>query len=73
MNTVQVYIEESLNASRLEDVKNIMMTIPHVHNVELNNQVPHEMLVEFDAHHNVPIAIVEKLESEGIHPDIISA
>ena len=73
MNTVQVYIEESLNASRLQDVKKMMMTIPHVHNVEFNNEMPHDILVEFDANHNVPIAIVEKLESEGIHPDIISA
>ena len=73
MNTVQVYIEETLNASRLQDVKNMMMTIPHVHNVEFNDELPHDMLVEFDANHNVPITIVEKLESEGIHPDIISA
>ncbi len=73
MNTVQVYIEESLNASRLQDVKKMMMTIPHVHNVEFNNKMPHDILVEFDANCNVPIAIVEKLESEGIHPDIISA
>ncbi|VAX10483.1 hypothetical protein MNBD_GAMMA25-1403 [hydrothermal vent metagenome] len=73
MHAVQVYIEETLNASRLQDVKNIMLTIPHVHNVEFNNKIPHDMLVEFDANHNVPIMIVEKLESEGIHPDIISA
>ncbi len=73
MNTVQVYIEETLNASRLQDVKNVMMTIPHVHNVEFNDELPHDMLIEFDAHHNVPIAIVEKLEHEGIHLDITSA
>ncbi len=73
MNTVQVYIEETLNASRLQDVKDIMMTIPHVHNVEFNDELPHDILVEFDANYNVPITIVEKLESEGIHPDIISA
>ncbi len=73
MNTVQVYIEETLNASRLQDVKNMMMTLPHVHNVEFNNKLPHDMLIDFDANYNVPISIVEKLESEGMHPDIISA
>ncbi len=73
MNTVQVYIEETLNASRLQDVKNMMMTLPHVHNVEFNDKLPHDMLIDFDANYNVPISIVEKLESEGMHPDIISA
>ena len=73
MNTVQVYIEETLNASRLQDVKNMMMTLPHVHNVALNDKLPHDMLIDFDANYNVPISILEKLESEGIHPDIISA
>ena len=73
MNTVQVYIEETLDPSRLQDVRDMMLNIPHVHNVEFNNELPHDLLVEFDANHNVPIAIVEKLESAGIHPDIISA
>ncbi|HEB56894.1 MAG TPA: hypothetical protein ENI98_11465 [Gammaproteobacteria bacterium] len=73
MNMVQVYISETLNANRLRDVKDMMLTIPHVHNVEFNDKLPHDMLVEFDANYNVPISIVKKLENEGIHLDIISA
>ncbi len=73
MNMVQVYISETLNANRLLDVKNMMLTIPHVHNVEFNNKLPHDMLIEFDADYNVPISIVEKLENEGLHLDITSA
>lgn len=73
MNTVQVYIEETLNASRLRDVKDMMMSLPHVHNVEFNDKLPHDILIEFDANYNVPISILEKLERRGIHPDIISA
>ncbi len=73
MNMVQVYISETLNANRLRDVKDMMLNMPHVHNVEFNDKLPHDMLVEFDANHNVPISIVEKFENEGLHMDIISA
>ncbi|MCW9025406.1 MAG: hypothetical protein OQK73_12105 [Gammaproteobacteria bacterium] len=73
MNTVQVYIDETLDSQGIDNIKTMVMAMPHVHNVEMNNSMPHDMLVEYDAHHNMPMEIIEKLEDEGIHPDIISA
>lgn len=73
MNTVQVYIDETLDPQRIDSIKAMVMGIPHVHHVEMNSSVPHEMIVEYDAHYNIPISIMEKLESAGVHPDIISA
>ena len=73
MNSVQVYIDEMLEAGQLNAIKSLVLGIPHVHNVEVNSAVPHEMMIDFDAHYNIPMSILEKLESRGIHPDIISA
>ena len=73
MNSVQVYIDETLGPQGISIVKSLVMGIPHVHNVEMNASVPHEMVVEYDEHFNIPISIMEKLEGAGIHPDIISA
>ena len=72
MNTVQVYIDETLDPQRIENIKAMLMGIPHIHNVEMNNSMPHDMLVEYEEHYNIPMLVMDKLHHQGLHPDIIS-
>lgn len=73
MNSIQVYIDEKLDSKSLNELKTAMMNLPHVINVELNLHTPHDMLVEYEAHYNIPMLVMDKLHHKGLHPDIISA
>lgn len=70
MNTIRVYIDEKFDAQRLN---NLLMCVTHVVDVEFGKDDPHELVVEYEEHHNMPIKIIEVLRSEGFHPDILSA
>lgn len=72
MSTVYIHIEESLSAEQMRDLKEELLHIPHVSHVEMTPRLPHDLLVEFEAHHNVPIQILHKIEQHGLHPDIVS-
>jgi hypothetical protein len=48
-----------------------LMTTPHVRNVELRVAKPHDMLVEFEEHHNMPMHLLEMLQQKGLHADIV--
>lgn len=72
MNTVQLYIEENLDAQSIMRIKKLLMEIEHVKDVEISSQSPHEVVVDFDEHHNMPMKIIEVLKAEGYHPDICS-
>ena len=50
-----------------------MQELPHVTNVEINNARPHDMLVEYEEHYNIPMLVMDKLHHKGLHPDIVSA
>jgi hypothetical protein len=49
------------------------MGVTHVVDVEIGENDPHELVIEYEEHHNMPIKIIEVLRSEGFHPDILSA
>lgn len=70
MNTIRVYIDEKFDAQRLN---NLLMCVDHVVDVEFGKDDPHELVIEYEEHHNMPIKIIEVLRSEGFHPDILSA
>jgi hypothetical protein len=70
MNTIRVYIDEKLDGQQLED---LLMGITHVVDVETAENDPHDLVIEYEEHHNMPIKIIEMLRSEGFHPDILSA
>ena len=72
MHSIQVYIDETLDAKSLIDLKTMMLELPHVINVEINPSLPHDLLVEFEEHYNIPMLIMDKLHHRGLHPDIIS-
>lgn len=73
MHFIQVYIDESLDSESLNELKTAMMNLPHVTNVEINTQTPHDILVEYEEHFNIPMLVMDKLHHKGLHPDIISA
>jgi hypothetical protein len=70
MHTIRVYIDEKLDTQQLEP---LLMGITHVVDVEAGANDPHELVIEYEEHHNMPIKIIETLRREGFHPDILSA
>lgn len=73
MHSIQVYIDEKLDSKSLDDLRVLMQELPHVTNVEINNAQPHDMLVEYEEHYNIPMLVIDKLHHKGLHPDIVSA
>jgi len=72
MNTVCIYIDENLSHTNLETLKNDLLNVPHVINVEMKDDKPHDVAVEFEPHHNIPMTLLTTLENKGLHPDIFS-
>ncbi|MDH5183968.1 MAG: hypothetical protein OEX12_08780 [Gammaproteobacteria bacterium] len=73
MNMVQLYIDEELDTLNLEQVKNQLLSMPHVTDVELNFSNHHDMVVEYEAMGGMPMNIIDNLRQSGLHADIISA
>ena len=73
MHSIQVYIDDELDSKSLNELKSLMLALPHVTNVEMNISRPHDMLVEYEEHYNIPMLVMDKLHHRGFHPDIISA
>jgi len=72
MNTVQIYIDEKLDVEQLKRLKQLLMDISHVVDVEISSHAPHGFVVEYEEHHDMPVLLIETLRGEGLHPDIIS-
>ena len=72
MHTIQVYIDETLDAKGLADIREDLLAMPHVEHVMFNSKMPHDVLVEYEEHHVLPLDIVHTMHSRGIHTDIIS-
>lgn len=73
MHSIQVYIDEKLDEKSLNELKLLMQGLPHVSNVEINTRQPHDLLVEYEEHYNIPMLVMDKLHHRGLHPDIVSA
>ncbi len=73
MNTIRIYIDESLDNSRLQSIKQAIESIPHVLDVEVSEKDPHEVVVDYDEQQNMPVKLIEALRKQGYHPDILSA
>ena len=74
MHSVHLYIHETLESGQLGKVKDLLSGIPHVVDVGLSDKAPHDVYVDFEAHqHDIPMRILQTLEKEGLHPDIVSA
>lgn len=73
MNTIRIYIDENLDASHQQGLKQVIQDIPHVVDVEVSELEPHELVVEYEERQNMPVKLIEVLRKQGYHPDILSA
>lgn len=73
MNTITVYIDESLNTREMLKLKHEIMSMPHVVDVEHPRHDKHDLTVDYEADTGLPSMLLKSLRSKGLHPDIISA
>jgi len=73
MHTISIYIDEDVNSWERVDICETLIDEPHVTNVELSEQHPHELLVEYEERYNVPLHVIDVINSHGLHADIVSA
>lgn len=73
MNSITVYIDESLSTHEMVKLKHEILAIPHVKDVEYPRHDLHDLTIDYEAHASLPGLVLEKLRSQGLHPDIYSA
>lgn len=73
MNSITVYIDESLSTREIVKLKNDLLAIPHVTDVEHPRHDEHDLTIDYEAHESLPGLVLEKIRSQGLHPDITSA
>lgn len=71
MHTVNFHINETVSRNELGMLYSELMSTPYVKNVEIREAQPHDMLVEYEAHHNMPMHLLEMLQQRGLHADIV--
>ncbi len=72
MNTVLLHIHEPLDPVQLSAIRNDIMKVPYVRDVETARSNSHEMTVEFEPWHDVPMTLMRYFERHGLHSDITS-
>lgn len=73
MHSVHLYIHETLDSSHLGKVKDVLAHIPHVVDVGVSEKAPHDVYVDYEERqHDIPMKILQALENQGLHPDIVS-
>lgn len=72
MHTIHVHVDETLSRNQLGTLKKKLLSIPHITDVSMSPQDPHDFLVDFEEAYNTPINVMQKLHQEGLHPDIVS-
>ncbi|TDY00947.1 hypothetical protein [Thiohalophilus thiocyanatoxydans] len=70
MRTIQIHFDDTLDDQRREQLRSELMALPHVSNVEVEASKEHDMLIEFEERHNMPMSIMDVLHNQGLHPDI---
>lgn len=73
MNSITVYIDETLSARDIVELKREIEALPHVIDVEHPREDQHNLTIDYEGHANMPTVLLEKLRSRGLHPDITSA
>lgn len=71
MNTIRIYLDEDLVQPQRHRLVNAIKGLPHVFDVEIGRNECHEVVVEYEAHCNIPVVLIESLRRQGFHPDII--
>jgi len=73
MNSITVYIDESLNTRDMLNLKRDIMALPHVVDVENPRHDGHDLTIDYEAHAEMPGLVLKELRLKGLHPDITSA
>ena len=72
MNTITVYIDESLCTRDMVRLKRDIMALPHVKDVEHPRHNAHDLTIDYEAHSDMPTMLLKNLRDRGLHPDIVS-
>ena len=73
MHSITVYIDETLGAQEIAKLKNDILAIPHVTDVEHPRDDDHDLTIDYEPHVSLPGLVLKTLRSRGLHPDITSA
>lgn len=73
MNSITVYINESLSTREMVKLKHDIKAIPHVIDVEHPRHDEHDLTIDYEPHETMPGRVIDTLKSNGLHPDITSA
>ena len=72
MHTVYIHIDETLDHDHLLSLQNNLRNMDHITDVEVNDKIPHDVLIEYEEKHITPMDILEALRKQGVHADIMS-
>lgn len=70
MNIICIRIDDTLDAAQIRALMDDLAHVPHVSNVEILASTPHELMVEYEEHHNVPVRLLSRLSRQGLHSDV---
>ena len=73
MNSITVYLDESLSTRDMVKLKRDIMGLPNVVDVEHPRHDGHDLTIDYEAHTDTPSMVLRALRSKGLHPDITSA
>lgn len=71
MHSINVHIDENMNRTDIDALRQQLAEEPYVRNVEMRLEMPHDILVEFEEHHEIPLHVLEMLRARGLHADIV--
>ncbi|MCW8918488.1 MAG: hypothetical protein OQL08_06700 [Gammaproteobacteria bacterium] len=71
MHSVNIHINENVTPHDMGEIYQTLMTTQHVRHVELHAAQPHDLLVEFEEHHDMPMHLLQILQQRGLHADIV--
>ncbi len=71
MHSINIHIDETIDRRQRVSLFQELMTAPHINNVELHDGRPHDMLVEYEEHHDMPMQLLQMLKHRGLHADIV--
>lgn len=72
-HTLYIHIDEDQNEAGIEAVNDALQRLPYVSHVEMSTREPHDVMVEFEANHDVPMSVLGTLGRCGLHSDVMSA
>ncbi len=72
MHTIQVYIDDQLDNKGVDDLRMSLLSLPFIESVHVNQKDAHDVLIEYEEDHILPMDIIKNMAGQGLHADIIS-